>query len=519
MNMEQLIERFQEQLARISAKDRRALIFVTLFLLLVFGYVGLIEPLLIRADQSQQVLTELEDKQRRYTRQVLMLPRREAKLAEYRAKLATLKRHFELEATEPEASISKSIVELSYYARLAKVSVAAIRPLDVQAAAEYLEVPLEIEARADFDALRKFFYYIDTSPSLLAITDLQLSGQTGEGLLARLKLSNIILGQEQNEASVANLMPPENRLQLVISRWTGYAPLIIAKHNGYLESESMQVNLLVTDDKVTIERLMVSSDVDGIGVNLPELLVSWAEGIPLKIVFPFDSTTATEGIAVLPESSIKSLGDLRGQKIAVDQHGILKFVLAQALKSAKLGLQDVQLQELDPSQISRDLASGTLEVGLTREPYLTSLVNRKQARLIYTSSEQQGLILDMLAMTPKAIEKKAASVQFLIYGLLKARKFIADEPERAVEIVAKWENQPVEVTRANLAKIKLFTANEIQNFFEQKQLTEQLTTFETFLESISQPLPLVTIHDLIEASFVKTALKTSKAITEEHYED
>jgi len=515
----QLIKRLQEQTARLSPKDRRALVIVTVFLLVVFGYIGVIEPLLDRADQSSGSLAELEDQQRRYTRQVLMLPRREAKLVDYRAELATLKRHFELETTEAEASVSKSIVELNYYARLAKVSIAGIRPLEVRTAAEYLEVPLEIEANANFDALRKFFYYIDTSPSLLAITDVQLNSQSEGPLQARVKLSNIVLGQDQNEAPVANLMPQENRLQLAISRWTGYAPLVVAKHNGYLESESMQVNLLVTDDKVTIDRLLVSGDVDGIGVSLPELLVYWAEGIPVKIVFPLDSTAGTEGIVVLPESSIQSLTDLRQQQIAVGQHGILKFVLARALKSAGLSLQDVQLQELDASQVARELAGGTLEAGLTREPYLTSLVDQKQARLIYTSGELQGLILDMLAMTPKAIEKKASVVQFLVDGLLKARKFIAEQPERAVEIIAKWENQSVEVTRANLAKITLFDVKEIDGFFDEKQLTEQLATFETYLESIKQPLPLVTADDIIEPTFAQTALKATQPIVEDHRED
>lgn len=517
--MEQLIERVQEQLARISPKDRRALGLVTVFLILVFGYIGLIEPLLIRADQSHQALTDLEDKQRRYTRQVLMLPRREAKLAEYRADLATLKRHFELEATAAEASVSKSIVELSYYARLAKVSVAAIRPLESRIVAEYMEIPLEIEASANFNALRKFFYYIDTSPSLLAITDVQLSGQAEGPLQARVKLSNIVLEQDQNEAPVTNLMPQENRLQLVISRWTGYAPLVIAKHNGYLKSESMQVNLLVTDDNVTIERLMVSGDVDGIGVSLPELLVYWAEGIPLKIVFPFGSTAGTEGIAVLPESSIQSLTDLRQKKIAVDQHGIMKFVLARALKSADLSLQDVQLQELDTSLVARELVSGTLEVGVVREPYLTSLVERNQARLIYTSDELQGLILDMLAMTPKAIEKKGPVVQFLINGLFKARKFIAEQPERAIEIVAKWENQSVDLTRANLAKITLFDTKQIDDFFDKKRLTKQVSIFETYLESIKQPLPLVTVDDITEPTYVRTDLKAVKSIPEKHREE
>lgn len=505
-NRMQLAERVQQQLARLNPKDRRALGIVTAFLTVVFAYVGLLEPLLNRADQANTALLEFEDQQRRYTRQVMMLPRREAKLDEYRAELAALKRYFELAATEPEAAVAKTIVELTYYARLAAVAVGAIRPLDASTAAEYLEVPLEIEADADFEALRKFFYYIDSSPSLLAITDLQLTHQN-EGLLkAQLKLSNIGLAKDQGAAPVANLMPRDNRLLLAISRWTGYATLVVAKHNGYLESESMQVNLLLTDDKVTINRLLVSGDADGIGVSLPELLAYWVDGIPLQIVLPLDSTAGTEGIAVLPDSEVRTLADLRQRRIAVEPRGILKFVLSRALQSSGLKLQDVQLQELDASQVARELASGTLEVGLTREPYLSSLVERGQARLLYTSEKLEGLIIDLLAMTPKALNEKQEVVQFLVDGLLKARQFIADQPERAMEIVAEWENQPIEVTRRNLAKISLYDADQIRDFFDEKRLAEQLATFEAYLESIAQPLPLVTAGDIAAPIFVRQAL-------------
>ncbi len=505
-----LLERLQQQLARLNPKDRRALVLVTAFLTVVFAYVGLLEPVLFRSDRANAALAELEDQQRRYTRQVMMLPRREAKLAEYRAELAALTRHFELDATEPEATVANSIVELTYYARLAQVAVGAIRPLDASTAAEYLEVPLEIEAGADFEALRKFFYYIDSSPSLLAITDMQLASQTEGSLRARLKLSNIGLAQDQDEVPVANLLPQENRLQLAISQWTGYAPLMIAAHNGYLESEAMQVKLLPTDDKVTIERLLVSGEVDGIGVSLPELLAYWADGIPLKIVLPLDSAAGTEGIAVLPDSKVQTLADLRQQRIAVEQRGILKFVLSRALQSAGLGLQDVQLRALDASQVARELASGTLEVGVTREPYLSSLVAGGQARLLYTSDELEGLIIDLLAMTPKAIEKKPAVVQFLVDGLLKARRFIDEQPERAVEIVAEWANQPLERTRTNLAKIALFDSEQIRRFFDQERLAEQLATFEAYLESIAQPLPLVTAGDIAVPTFFRQALGTEQ---------
>ncbi len=500
-------ERIQEEFTRLKPSDRRALLIVIAFLIVTSSYVYLIEPLVMGYQQAQSSLSELRVQQRRYARQVSLLPRREAKLAQYRAEWDALTRRFNLHVDSQAAVVPQSITELTYYARLANVTVSGIRPLETLTVGDIQEFPFELEASGEHEELRKFFYYIETSPSLMAITDLDVSARRQGPQQARLKLSNLIRLQEDETAAVPDSIEPHNRLRLVLSRWTGYASLVVAKHNGYLDSESLRVDFLQLDDSVTLERLLASGEADVIGTSLPALLGYWVKGIPLTIILPLDSTTGTEGIVVRQDSTIHAVADLRQRHVAVDKQGILQFVLFQALQEAGMSLRDVQLELLPASQVARDIGSGTLEVGLTREPFLSALVRRDQARVVYTSTNLGGLIHDLLAITPEAAAHKATVIQALVDGVLKAQEFIAQNPERALDIVADWEGQAPDVTRETLAKLTLFDIKRTQTFFTEHHLAELLSTFEAYFDSLEQPFPLVTHDDIVDMSFFQQVMQ------------
>ena len=512
-----LVTRVQQQLGKLNPSDRRALLIVTVFLLCVGGYVYLIEPLLIRFDQAQTSWSNLTDQQNRYQRQVRMLPRREAKLSEYRTQLAALQRHFKLQAESPEAAVSDSIAEITYYARLADVTISGMRPLDAVTVAHYVDIPLDVEAVAQYDDLRNFLYYIDTSPSLMAITDVELTLESADLVQARLKLSNIILTDNTNTTPVAHAVAPTDRLQLVISSWTGFAPLIIAQQRGYLDSATTQIEFLVVDDKVTTERLLLSGEADGIGTSLPGLLDHWVQGLPLQIILPLERADGSEGIVVQAQSPVATLADLRQQTVAVPPQSILQFVLFRALQTVDLSLSQIRIKPLDAGQIAREISSGTLDVGVTREPYLSRLLASDQVRSLYISHDLQDLVIHVLALTPKAIAEKAAAAQLLIEGLLRAQRWMVEQPEQALDIIAEWQNQPPEAVQKNLTKLAFFDAEQIQEFFEPAVFAQWLATFEDYFEQTQQPFPLITQEDIVAPQFFNsTAQRRALSATKSH---
>ena len=372
----------------------------------------------------------------------------------------------------------------------------------------------EVEASAAYERLHEFLYYIETSPSLLVVTDLDMSiAQAGSDVAdVRFNLVDIthIEPAAEDGAATAALLAAENRLQLVISRWTGYAPLVVAKHEGYLDGAERRVELLVADDDVTVERLLVSGEADGVGTSVPALLDYWARGIPLHAVVPLASGGGGEGVVVRADSDLRTVADLRGRRVAVADQGLSRFVLHENLTAAGLSLADVTLDELGPSQVARQIAGGTLDAGLTREPFLSTLIDNGQARLLPGVPLPPESLIDLLAVTPSAIEKKGAAVDFLLAGVLRAQRFIAAEPDRAARIVADWEGRPPARTAAALSELGAFDPDRTAAFFHPGRVAEQLAFFEGYREATDQPLPLVSGEDIAVGAFFDRALAATE---------
>ncbi len=498
----------QDQYTRMRPSDRRALVLMTLFLTLVAGYVFLLEPLMLGYQQAHRQLDELVTQERGYRQKIRMLPRREAKWAEYSAALDQLRRQFDTAAATPEAAISNIISELSRYARLCGVRVSGIRPLDVELVGSYSEIPVELEVDGDYAGLHKFFYFIETSASLLAITDLELRPQQADQLRARLKLSNITHHkQAEPETERTVRVGQQNHLRLIISPWIGHAPLIIAQRNGYLQTQEYRVDLIQVDDVLAAEHMLLSGGGDGLAITLPGLLRLMNKGIPLAVVSPLASTSGTEGVVVSADSGIRTLEDLRARQVGVDTGGVMQFVLFHILQKQGLQLSELTLLERPAGLVAREIRAGTLEAGMTREPYLSSLLDSGQARLLGSSDGMEDPVLDVVAASPDSLERKNGTWRFLLQGLSQAQAYLAQHPREAARYIAEWQAQPVDLTRGILSRIGFFDKQRTESFFASLGTGSLTKAYEDFFQSTGQPFPRVEKADIMDDSLFHRSMQ------------
>lgn len=496
----------QEQLANLSPQDRRALVLVSVFLTVVFVYVWLFEPLVLRYQQASEDLAGLQVEQRRFEQKVRMLPKREARLEEYKRELTDLQRHFRLTAAVPETIVPMAIAEMNYYARLCDVDIAGIRPLEAQTTGEYQELPFDVEATAKFEALHKFFYYIETSPSVLSITDLELALQERK-VRARLKVSAVIKTRpDQTPLATGPQVEQRHRLQILIPHWTGVAPLAVAAQQGFLDSERFSVELISSEDSVTTERLLLAGEADGTTATLFELLDYWSRGIGLQAVLPISAEWGARGLVVRDDLDAQGIEDLQSEPIGVEKNGVPVLVLHRALRSAGLSLEDVKLVSIDPEQVARDLANGTLNAGVTRDPYLTDLLDQGAARLIFSSARAEASLLDLLILRKDTVKKKPEVIRFLIQAVRKSARFIEENPDLAARIIADWQQQPAELTQRTLDKFFFYGFSDGAELLQDEVLKQQIENQRYHFNLMDRPFPLVAPADITAPRFLREVL-------------
>ena len=96
-----------------------------------------------------------------------------------------------------------------------------------------------------------------------------------------------------------------------------------------------------------------------------------AAGLPLKF-FAYQAMPAEgEGIVVRKASSIASLNDLRGKKVAVNKGGTGEYLLSRALSSAGIPEGAVQKVYLSPSDTGTAFVGGHVDAWATWDPFLS----------------------------------------------------------------------------------------------------------------------------------------------------
>ncbi len=500
---EQLAARWQQ----IPESDRRALTLGGFFLVVVFGYIGVVEPVLSSYEKSSRELAELQDRQIGNARKIALLPKREARLAEYRAQRDALEQRFQLEVESVEQAVSRTIAEITYYARLSDVEVSGVRPQTETVVGEYTEIPFELSVRGDYNALRKFIYYVDTSPSVLAATRLQLKPVDETTVAADVQIIDVIRPGEPATDETIDPRQEQNQLRLAIPDWPGYWPVWVAQSEGYFDSTKFSIEFVNARDKTTLERLMLSGQIDGLGLTLADLLAWWTRGLPLKVTRPLSVSTGAEAIVASAEGGIQRLADLTGQRVGVDEQGLLPYVFDQALQRSGLSSASVTTVPREAGQVAREIRSGLLRAGVTREPWLSGLIADGSAIELFRTDDQSGDVLDVMAIYTGGDSEKTAAMQFFIDALDRAERYIDTNREAAISIFTARTGVSVDAAEQMLARLNRYNSDRSLGFYNGTQTADRLADFVRYFEQTDQPVPLLTATDILAPDFVRTTLK------------
>ncbi len=136
----------------------------------------------------------------------------------------------------------------------------------------------------------------------------------------------------------------ETKLDVLLDWYVNpdHAPLIIADKKGFFEAAGLEITLYPPADPTDPPKLIAAGQAD-IGISYqPQLYLQAAAGLPLMRVGTLVATPLNS-IAVLADGPIKDLSDLRGRKVGFSVAGMEEVLLSSMLKTVGLGLDDVEL--------------------------------------------------------------------------------------------------------------------------------------------------------------------------------
>ncbi len=259
---------------------------------------------------------------------------------------------------------------------------------------------------------------------------------------------------------------PTTPLLVGVNNWPGFAPLYLAEQLGYYQNSS--IDIVDYPSTTEISRGMRSGNLQGGGITIDETLIL-AETFPeVRVIMLIDVSNGADVILGKPE--LKTLADIKGKKVGVENTALGAYMLSRGLDKAGLSLQDITVVSLDYSEHEAAFKQGEVDAVVTFEPVRSNLL-ATGAKVLFDSSKIPGEVVDMLVVRQDILETRSKDLEKLVRGWFMALDYLKKEPENAAKIMAKRGGITAKEFLSSLQLLRFFTPIENQKLLSQTDLS------------------------------------------------
>jgi NitT/TauT family transport system substrate-binding protein len=243
--------------------------------------------------------------------------------------------------------------------------------------------------------------------------------------------------------------------------FVGNMPVLIAQKKGFFKAQGIDVELSYVDYLQLQQADFSAGKYDAIGLTLGDFIMLSATNPDMQAVMVVDESTGVD--AVVAQSDIKTILNLKGKKLGADLGGFSEVFVSEMLKISKLTSEDVSLIKAEALEVPQRIQKNAIQAGHTWEPYLSEAL-KLGANILFTSKQTPGLILDVIVFRGEVIRDRPEDIRAFVRGWLQALSYWETNIPEGNEIASKALNIPS--NKISFEGIDLTDFAENQNFFQ-----------------------------------------------------
>lgn len=190
------------------------------------------------------------------------------------------------------------------------------------------------------------------------------------------------------------------------SDWPGFVAWQVAIEKGWFKEAGVTAKFEWFDYSASMDAY-AAGKIDGVLITNGDALVTGSAGAKSLMIMLTDYSNGNDMIIAKP--GIKSIKDLKGKKVAVEQGLVEHLLLLNALKNSGMKESDVTIINAKTNEMPQVLASGDVSAVGAWQPISGQAMKAVPgSRPIVTSADEPGLIYDGLAVNPASAKQKRA---------------------------------------------------------------------------------------------------------------
>jgi NitT/TauT family transport system substrate-binding protein len=236
------------------------------------------------------------------------------------------------------------------------------------------------------------------------------------------------LGSDDSASSGGNASVEKAKLNISVLSAADLAPLYLANQDGFFKQEGLEVNITVAASGAATITKLVAGEADIIFSSYVGLFVAQSKNAAdIKLVA--DAVSAAPNSLMLmatPNSSVKTVQDLAGKKIAITAPGTASDTLTKAImKANNVDFSKVTWVPMGFPEMPTALSKGDVDAAFMSEPVLTQAAKTTGATPIVDVAS--GPTADFPVAGYAALGKFASENPKTVAAFQRAMKKATDE--------------------------------------------------------------------------------------------
>jgi sulfonate transport system substrate-binding protein len=234
-----------------------------------------------------------------------------------------------------------------------------------------------------------------------------------------------------------------------------YGTLVLLKEKGTLEGALKPLGYSVTWTEFPggpqlLEALNVGAIDFGTAGEAPPIFAQ-AAGAPLVYVGYEPPAPKGEAILVPKDSTLESVADLKGKKVALNKGSNVHYLLVRALEQAGLTPKDIQPVYLPPADARAAFEQGSVDAWVIWDPFLAAASAATGAKTLKDGTDLVANHQFFLAERGFAKDNPRA-IAAITAELAKIDAWAKDDPKGAAAILSPKVGIPAEVLAVALGR-------------------------------------------------------------------
>lgn len=231
-----------------------------------------------------------------------------------------------------------------------------------------------------------------------------------------------------------------------------HLPVMVAKDEGFFEDHGIDMDVQIVQNLATLPGAMGRQFDFGSG-TVPDVIKARQQGIDISVVTGLARETGDQRIvSVIGGPEVNSPEDLVGKTVGVvTLGGNIHISTLKWLTDLGIDPEDINFVEVDPPNQADQLANGDIDAAENLEPFRSIMLEAGATDVVNPLLEIADPVdvVNWMSSTEWAAEN-SETVDSVVSALNDAVAFIADNPDRAREILAEYSGLPPEAAAAIL---------------------------------------------------------------------